>query len=246
MSTSEAPNLNQNEVNGPIVSPPDDERWGEFRAVRDRVLGGILIVLPIFITFYIVIWLYRLLNDFVISPVARLLVKVLTWNRGQDLPELVEWYVAPVLALAIVVVVLYFLGYLARTTIHQAIDQVLLKVPGVTVIYNAVRNVFRSMEKTDGVQRFSRVVLIGFPHPGMKVPAFVTSSCVDEATGKKILCLYVPTTPIPTSGYMILVPEEETQDVNWTLDQTLQAVVSGGISVPPLVRYHSLQQQSDS
>ena len=71
----------------------------------------------------------------------------------------------------------------------------------------------------------------------MKVPAFVTSECRDLNNGRTILCVYVPTTPVPTSGYMILVPEEEVVAVNWDLEETLQAIVSGGITVPPDVIY---------
>ena len=71
----------------------------------------------------------------------------------------------------------------------------------------------------------------------MKVPAFVTSSCVDVATGKTILCVYVPTTPVPTSGYMLMLPEEDATEVSWSLDDTLQAIMSGGISVPEKVEY---------
>ncbi len=56
-------------------------------------------------------------------------------------------------------------------------------------------------------------------------------------THRKILCVYVPTTPVPTSGYMLLVPEDEVVDVNWDLQETLQAIVSGGITVPRDVIY---------
>ena len=72
----------------------------------------------------------------------------------------------------------------------------------------------------------------------MRVPAFVTSSCKDIHTGKTILCVYVPTTPVPTSGYMLLVPEEDVTELNWDLNDTLQAIVSGGISVPEEVGYY--------
>jgi uncharacterized membrane protein len=81
-------------------------------------------------------------------------------------------------------------------------------------------------------------VLIEFPHPGMKAPAFVTSECKEETTGKVILCVYVPTTPVPTSGYMLMIPEEDVVELNWDLEETLQAIVSGGIKVPANVTYH--------
>ena len=81
------------------------------------------------------------------------------------------------------------------------------------------------------------MVLVEFPHPGIKAPAFVTGECTDELTGKTILSVYVPTTPVPTSGYMLLIPQENVIDLNWDLEETLQAIVSGGISLPKTVTY---------
>jgi uncharacterized membrane protein len=77
----------------------------------------------------------------------------------------------------------------------------------------------------------------------MKAPAFVTSECLEETTGKVILCVYVPTTPVPTSGYMLMIPEEDVVTLNWDLEETLQAIVSGGITVPPRVTYHATEGQ---
>jgi uncharacterized membrane protein len=85
--------------------------------------------------------------------------------------------------------------------------------------------------------RFKRVVLVAFPHPGMRSPGFVTASCRDEATGRTILCVYVPTTPIPTSGYMLMVPEDEVTELDWSLEETIQAVVSFGLTTPHTVQY---------
>src|SRR5262249_35041359 len=109
--------------------------------------------------------------------------------------------------------------------------------PVVSVVYDAVRKTFRALEKQPGRQRPQRVVLVAFPHPGMKVPAFVTSTCRDIETQKVVLCVYVPTTPVPTSGYFLLVPEEEVTDLSWSSEQALQAIISAGLTAPPEVGY---------
>ena len=83
-----------------------------------------------------------------------------------------------------------------------------------------------------------RVVLVSFPHPGMRLPAIVTSTCRDVTTGKTLLCVYVPTTPVPTSGFFLIVPEEDTTELNWDIQQTLQAIISGGLTAPPEVTYY--------
>jgi uncharacterized membrane protein len=82
------------------------------------------------------------------------------------------------------------------------------------------------------------MVLVPFPHPGTKVPAFVTSSCRDIATGRVLVCVYVPTTPVPASGFFLLVPEEDITQLNWTVEESLQAVISGGLTTPPTVHFY--------
>src|SRR5262249_25444969 len=72
---------------------------------------------------------------------------------------------------------------------------------------------------------------------GVKLPAFVTATCRDIETQRTLLCVYVPTTPVPTSGFFLLVPEEEVTELNWSSEQTLQAVMSGGFASPPEVSY---------
>ena len=141
------------------------------------------------------------------------------------------------LAVASLLAILFVAGMFAQSRLHKVFNWVLLKVPGIKTIYAAVSNVFNSVSGTQGMKDFKRVVLVEFPHPGMKAPAFVTNECVDTTTNKTILCVYVPTTPVPTSGYMLMVPEENVVSLNWDLQETLQAIVSGGITVPDRVSY---------
>ena len=151
------------------------------------------------------------------------------------------WYLTILLssvALLLVVTVIYVAGMFFRSRLHQFVNWILLNVPGVKTVYSAVSKVFDAISNsTQDANDFKRVVLVPFPHPGMKAPAFVTSECTDVTTGRTILCVYVPTTPVPTSGYMLLIPQEEVVDLNWDLEETLQAIVSGGITVPKKVSY---------
>jgi uncharacterized membrane protein len=113
----------------------------------------------------------------------------------------------------------------------------MMRVPVVSQIYSPVQKMFEALEKQPGQQRPQRLVLIKFPHPGVKLPAFVTAECRDIDTQKVLLCVYVPTTPVPTSGFFLLVPEDEVTDLNWNTEQTLQAIMSGGLATPPMVSY---------
>jgi uncharacterized membrane protein len=207
-------------------------------SIRGRILGGLMLVLPILITLWVIHWLYSTLEKFVIDPLALL---VLWQVRGRqpdmELPYWFERYTAPLIAILVALLLLYGLGFIVRSRMRRAIDWALLRVPVISVVYDGVRKVFRALEKQPGQQRPQRVVLVPFPHPGTRVPAFVTSICRDVETQKIIPCVYVPTTPVPTSGYFLLVPEEEVTELNWSSDQALQAIISAGLTAPPEVSY---------
>jgi uncharacterized membrane protein len=206
--------------------------------IRSRILGGLLLVLPVLITFWVVYWLYSALERYLIDPLARLVLwKVRQGQPDGDLPPWFENQAAPLIGVAVVLLLLYGLGFFVNSRVRGAIDAVMLRVPGLSVVYNGVRQVFKTLDRQGGQPRPQRVVLVPFPHPGMKTPGFVTSSCRDIETGKVILCVYVPTTPMPTSGYFLMIPEEDVVESSWSSDQTLQTIISGGLTAPSEVRY---------
>jgi uncharacterized membrane protein len=134
-------------------------------------------------------------------------------------------------------VLLYGLGFFVHSRLRRVIDWVLLRVPVMSIVYNGVRNVFQALDRQRGQQRLQRAVLITFPHVGVKAPAFVTATCRDMETQKVLLCVFVPTSPMPASGFLLLVPEEEVTELNWSPEQTLQAIISVGLTALPEVRY---------
>jgi len=215
------------------LSKPEP-KWSLISAIRNRIIAGLLMVLPFAITFWIIAWLYNTFRAVILDVVIDMVVEI---YFGADATPFFKDFVAPAIAILFVLFGLYILGMFLHSRIHRLFDWVILNVPGVTVIYASVRKMFATLQSQREAQKFQRVVLVPFPHPGMKVPAFVTSSCLDTETGKTILCIYVPTTPVPTSGYMLMLPEEDVTEISWSLDDTLQAIMSGGISVPDKVEY---------
>jgi uncharacterized membrane protein len=214
-------------------------RKGFLKQVRSRIVAGLIIALPLFITFLVIDWVYRVLLNTIIGPVARQLSRV--WfpdSATGQLPFWIEYLLVPLAAILVVLCALYVAGMFFRSRLHRFLDWILLNVPGVNVVYSAVKNVIDALgtSQTDA-EKFQRTVLVEFPHPGIKVPAFVTGECRDADSGQRLLSVYVPTTPIPTSGYMLLVPETDVVEIDWTLNETLQAIVSGGITMPAAVQY---------
>ena len=226
------------EVTGPPTGPAPTVIRRIWHRVRSRILGGLMLVLPILITLWVIHSLYSGLEHYVIGPLAKLIL----WKvgRGQPDTELPFWFerfAAPMIAILIILMVLYGLGFIVGSRLPRVIDLIVLRVPGVSVIYGGLQKVLQFMNKQPGQQRSQRMVLVAFPHPAMKVPAFVTGTCRDVQTEKVILCVYVPTTPVPTSGYFLLVPEEEAIELNWTPEESLQAIISAGLTAPPQVSY---------
>ena len=218
----------------PVVEP----RRGVWRGIGNRVFDGLMLAMPVLITFWILIWLYSLLEKKLIDPLAGVVLWKLHWTTSSgELPYWFETFAAPVIAIILALALLFCLGYFAETTLRRAVDWTLLQVPVVSHIYSPVRKVFETLQQQSGQQSLKRLVLISFPHLGTKLPAFVTGSSRDRETNKVILCVYVPTTPVPTSGYFLLVPEDEVTELNWDSQQTLQAVMSAGLIAPPEVTY---------
>src|SRR5262249_9877281 len=162
------------------------------------------------------------------------------WTTSStELPYWFETFAAPLLAILVVLTLLYSLDYFSNTRFRSYISWTLRRVPVISHIYNPVRKVFEALDQQSGQQRPQRMVLVQFPHPGTKLPAFVTGVCRDMETHTNLLCVYIPTTPVPTSGFFLLVPEEEVTELNWDAEQTLQAIISGGLTAPPEVTYFS-------
>ena len=220
-----------------VVKP--EKQVSMWKLIRNRIAAGLFVVLPLFITFYVIQWLYELLSKLLITPISSWLLTTWGYAVGQE-PFLVKYIAAPAAAITLVAALLYIAGMFFNSRLHQFVNWILNNVPGVNMVYSVVSNVFEAVQRSQfGSDEFERVVLVQFPHPGMKVPAFVTSETSDESTGETILCVYVPTTPVPTSGYMLMVPESEVVSLDWDLQETLQTIVSGGITAPPKVTYYN-------
>ena len=203
------------------------------RTIRERIVGGLLLSMPLLLTIWVITWIYSILEDKLIDPLAAVLLWKLKWTTSStELPYWFEKYAAPIIAIVLALILLYTLDLLADTRLRRAVGWSLKRLPVFSHIYNPLQQVFQSLEQGPEEQQRQRMVLVTFPHPGVKLPAFVTGTCRDVRTQKIVLCVYVPTTPVPTSGFFLLVPEEEVTELNWNTEQTLQAVMSGGLTCP--------------
>lgn len=209
---------------------------GPFARVRARILSGLFVVLPFVVTVWIVLFLFDLFRSLVLDPI----VQGLLYLRGEEaymaMPAWWRTYASPVLATFLVLGLLYLLGLFVRSRVYHLVNALILRVPLVTTIYQAVLGLVESLQ-TQRSARFQRVVLVEFPQPGMRSLAIVTNTLRDAHTGNTILCVVVLTGVVPPAGFTLFVPEEAVTDIAWTVNQTLQAIVSGGITSPPTIGY---------
>jgi uncharacterized membrane protein len=191
-----------------------------------------------------VYWIVLTLERFLLNPIASVLHHMNAWIRDNpalhdmDLPN--WWYnvASPLLALFLMVAFLYLMGLLFHTWLYRTLEWFLLHVPIVATIYRAVRNVVDSLGgQLRGGAEFKRVVLVEFPHPGIRSLGLVTNSLQDETTGRTILTVCVLTGLMPPAGFTLFVPEESVTNIPWSVNETLQAIMSGGITTPATVHY---------
>ncbi len=213
----------------PNIAPPHLQRY---------LLAGVLTVIPL--------WLTWLVFDLVLTQLSRIgmpWVRALSKALSTQYPTVAHWIVhpwfQPTVAVVITLVGLYVLGWLATRVVGKrviaAFDALVGRVPFIQIIYGSTKKLIAALQqKPDKVQR---VVLIAFPSPEMKTVGFVTRTLIDRDTGRKLAAVYVPTTPNPTSGYLEIVPLDQVVSTDWTFDEAMTFIISGGAVAPAHLNY---------
>jgi uncharacterized membrane protein len=191
-------------------------------AFRRYFLTGILAILPLGITAWVLYKLFVTVDSTVSPWIAR-------WT-GYEIPGI--GFAATVVALFLVGV--FASNIIGRTIIHR-FEAFFAKVPLFSRIYIAVKQIG---EGVIGSRKnlFRRVVMFEYPRLGSWAIGFVTSEHKGDLaarTGKKIAHVFVPTTPNPTSGFLLFLPEEDLIDLDMKVEDGLKLVISGGAVYPP-------------
>ena len=202
------------------------------------LLTGLLTVFPLWLTFIVF--------QFVLTQLSRLgapLVDAIAEGLGRVLPAAMialdlQW-LRFLLAVVLTVGFIYGLGWLASRVVGKRllslIDGLIERIPLVQSIYGGTKKLLAVLQtKPEGAQR---VVLIEFPHPGMRSVGLVTRVLRSAEDGRELAAVYVPTTPNPTSGYLEVVPVEDLVPTDWTVDQAMAFIISGGAVAPDNMPY---------
>lgn len=201
---------------------------GLLARLRAYFLAGVLVTAPVAITFYIV-WL---IVSFIDSRVSGLIPE--RYNPETYLP-----FGIPGLGLVIAVAALILIGaatagYLGRVIVRIN-DAALARMPVVRSIYGATKQIFETVLAHKSTA-FRQVCLIEYPRRGIWSIGFITGKTVGEVqerTAEEVLNVFLPTTPNPTSGFLLFVPRRDIILLEMSIEDGIKMVISGGIVTPP-------------
>ena len=190
-------------------------------------LTGLLVILPISVTCYVIWVLIKAMDS------------ILRFVPAKFLPETYIRLPIPGLGLILVVLVVLVVGLLTRNFVGRKMihlgEKIVDRIPLARVLYVGVKQLMEALILQKS-KAFQKAALIEYPRRGIYVIAFITGESkgeIQQSTEKKMINVFVPTTPNPTSGFYILIPEDEITILNMSVEEAFKLIVSGGIVSPP-------------
>lgn len=207
--------------------------------LRKNFFAGILVILPAVVTIFVLCWIFDRLISPLVQKALRPLVLLLIPHNLEWLLEIGRGFLWNILSVIMLVVIIVLLGVVARNIIGKKLiglgERILGRLPIISKIYTSVRQIANAFlgEKTSC---FKEVVIFEYPRAGIYTIGLVSGEArgeVQDKTHEKVLNVFVPTTPNPTSGLLVLVPRKDTIPVDMTVADALKLLISGGMVTPP-------------
>lgn len=231
--------------------------WKRSR-MRRAFFKGLTGVLPVLLTIVVLVWCYNILRDYMgvhMNAVIQWIVGVLGLEKAvmelnKGVADFFTPYVAfadptkdylvlrPIVGIILSLILIYFVGSFISSFVGRKlfprVEKMLLRVPVVKAVYPYARQVtdFFLGEKTIP---YERIVAVEYPRKGIWTVAFVTNEGLGELcekTGKRLVTIFIGSSPAPITGYVIMVPADEVIPLNITIDEALRLLITGGVSLP--------------
>ncbi len=200
------------------------------KKLRAYFVAGLLTLIPVALTVYVVWQLFIGLDSLLNKPVSRL-VERLPGLEGQVTT-------LPGLGLLALILLILLVGFVARNVIGRRLiqvgDWIVGRIPVVRHIYTTFQQISHAF-LADQSEVFKQAALIEYPRKGIYSIGFITQDTkgtVQDNLPKDVVSIFLPTTPNPTSGYLLFVPKEEVIMLPVTVEEALKLVISGGAIVP--------------
>jgi uncharacterized membrane protein len=203
---------------------PKSNWWQKWKtSQRNKIIAGIIALIPIVLTIYFI--------KLVISFFDRIVSPVLDPLIGFHLPGL---------GLIVALIVIYLLGLFITNFIGKSlillIEKWLNYIPIVRTIYNTSKQVMNALSFSKA--GFEKTVIVEYPRKNTWAIGFLTGE-VSDHNGKRFLSIFLPTTPNPTSGWVLFFPEDEVYSSDMNVEQGLKAIISAGAILPPKLNFRS-------
>lgn len=198
--------------------------------MRRYLIAGLLVWVPLGVTFLVV------------RAVVGFLDKILLLLPAAYQPDNILGFHIPGLGVILAILFVLATGMIVANLLGKRIvagwESLLARIPIVRNLYAGVKQIMEAVLATDG-QSFRKVLLVEYPRKGVWSLAFLTSNSLEEVqekTPEQVVSIFVPTTPNPTSGFVVMVPEKDTIELDMTVEEGLKMIISMGVVVPPLVK----------
>ena len=191
---------------------------------RYYFLIGLFSILPIAAT----LWLIRVILSFFAGPAQSIINKILpSAVPGQ---EIISWIVGFILTFLFVFITGYIVSSVFGKILFSKIESIISRIPIVNSLYQTIKGLTESISNSSK-QAFSKVVLIEYPRKGIWTLALVTGESINKE-GINFYHLFLPTSPNPTSGYMLYIPKDDVNEIDMSTEEAIKIIVSGGALSP--------------
>ena len=197
--------------------------------IRAYLFTGILVTAPVSITFYLafkfVLWIDIFVNKLLPNQ----------WKFDSILPFTIPGLGLVVLVIGLILIGMFAAGFLGNFFLKLG-EWLVYKMPFVSSIYSLLKQVFETFFSTKA-QAFNKVVMLEYPRKGLWILGFVSTETKGEARenfDQDMLNIFIPTTPNPTSGFLIFVPKNEVIELDMSVEDGIKFVISGGLVEPSL------------
>ncbi|MGM0441053.1 MAG: DUF502 domain-containing protein [Elusimicrobiota bacterium] len=195
--------------------------------IRNQFVTGVIVILPLGLTIWIVWFLFKFIGD-------RFLPLFQDYTFLANLPAGIQILISGIITIAII----WFIGFWAKNFIGRfilgSLEKIVLKTPVVSKIYKTIRQITDTMFVNRTA--FKKVAMIEYPRKGIKTMVFVTND-IQINNGDNLISVFVPSTPNPTTGFCILLPEKEVEILPVDINQAMEFIFSGGILVPENLKF---------
>lgn len=233
--------------------------------LRTRVTTGLLVLLPIYVTYWIVAFVFGIMRDsskWIVEAFLRsrygapfleswkVNLEAVERRLGHTptpeelvaaLPNSIQWGVA-IASVLLTIVLLYLIGLFAANIVGKriigAFELILDRLPVVKGIYRASKQILATFSG-EQAQSFRGVALFPFMGERTRSLGFITNVFRDDATGEEMCSIFVPTTPNPTSGFVLICRRAEVIELGWNTEEAIKAIISAGIILPARVDFRT-------